>query len=313
MSDFFRRMEKEIAYEKVGRGERTGPLSRILSGINILILVFILTYLFKDHKYLPLGILLVSFFTSFGHWIGIGVIIYFIVTGYWSGAFLLSLYVITSWSWVWFGMRSIKRNLYSGRANVDPFEGMYDLLPIFIIQVLSFGIALITNGILSIVFWVIFAIVTIYEVGRYYVRLAQPWRRLHFPLMIRYSSIAGYQMGAAESTGNEFSIKQVLRSLVKTAYPYMEDDEVSSLIDSAEKKMINFSDREVLGGLFQRSNLSADHNKFQELMDKIETVLKNPKEKGLLIRYVIAEIVGRDYGEQERIKYIHAVITGQAN
>ncbi|MFZ3122914.1 MAG: hypothetical protein WA104_06120 [Thermodesulfovibrionales bacterium] len=313
MSDFFKRMENGIAYEKVGRGEGTGPISRILSGINILILVFILTYLFKDHKYIPLGILLVSFFTSFGHWIGMGVIIYFVITRYWSGAFLLSLYVIISFFWVWFGMRSIKRNLYSGRASVDPFEGMHDLLPIFIIQVLSFGIALITNGILSIVFWVIFALVTIYEVGRYYVRLASPWRRIHFPLMVRYSSIAGYQMGTAERTGKEFSIKDVLHTLVKSAYPYMEDYQADSLIKSAQEKMYNFSDKEALKKLFHKSKHSIDDNKLQELMDKIETALKNPQEKGLLVRYIIGEIIGKDYGEQERLKYIHAVITGQAN
>jgi len=313
MSDFFKRMENEIAYEKVGRGEGIGPISRILSGVNLLVLVYLLVYLFKDQQYLPLIILLALGFTRFGHWVSIGILIYFIVTKYWVGTALVLLYGGIGWLSVWFGVRNIKRNLYSGRANIDPFEGMADLLFILIFQLAFFGLALLTSGIISIVFWVLFGLISFWEVYRYYYRLSSPWRRLHFPLMVHYSAIVGYQMGVAESTGKEFNIEEALRSLVKTAYRYMEDDEVNSLIESAEEKMTNFSDREALQELFQRSNPSVESNKLQELMDKIEASLKNQEEKGLRIRYVIAEIVGRDYGEQERIKYIHAVITGQAN
>ena len=313
MSGFLKRMENEIAYKKVGRGEGTGPISRILSGINLLALVYLLVYLFKDQQYIPLIILVVLGFTRFGHWVSIGLLIYFIVAKYWVGTGLILLYGGIGWLSVWFGVRNIKRNLYSGRANIDPFEGMADLLFILIFKLILFGVALLTSGIVSIIFWVLFGFVTLFEVGRYYQRLSSPWRKLHFPLMVHYSAIAGYLVGAAKSAGKEFNIKQALHSLIKAAYRYMEDDEINLLIESAEKKINNFSDREALNKLFQRSHPSLDPNKIEELMDKIETTLRNPEEKGLRIRYAIAEIVGREYGEHERMKYIYAVFTGQAN
>lgn len=313
MSVLFKRIENEIAYKKVGQGEGTGPISRILSGVNLIALVYLLVFLFKDQQYVPLIILVVLGFTRFGHWVSIGLFIYFIATKYWGGTALVLLYGGIGWLSVWFGVRNIKRNLYRGRANIDPFEGMADLLFILIFQLAFFSLALLTSGILSIIFWVLFGLVTLFEAGRYYQRLSSPWRRLHFPLMVHYSAIAGYQVGVTKSTGKEFNIEQALYSLIKAAYRYMEDDEVNLLIESAEKKMTNFSDRKALSKLFQRKNLSVEPNKIEELMDKIETKLRNPEEKGLRIRYAIAEIVGRDYGEHERIKYIYDVFTGQAN
>ncbi len=180
---------------------------------------------------------------------------------------------------------------------------------------------------MSLVFWMLFGFIILYEGGYFYHRLSSPWRRLHFPLMVRYSAIAGVQMGAAESTGKEFNFEKALHAFVKNIYPYREDlaeltknledleltDRFKSPIKSADEKMANFSDRKALEELFKKSNSTIDQNKLQELMDKIETALRNPEEKGLRLKYVIGEIVSRDYGEQERLKYIHAVITGKAN
>ena len=313
MSDFFGRIENETAYERMARGEGTGPTSRVLSGVNLLALIYLLVYLFKDQQYLPLIVLLALGFTRFGHWVSIGLLIYFVVAKYWVGTALVLLYGGLGWLSVWFGVRNIKRNQNSSRANIDPFEGMGDLVFILIFQLVFFGLALLTSGFLSIVFWVLFALVAFFEAGRFYHRLSSPWRRLHFPLMVHYSAIAGHQMGAADSTDKEFNIEQALYSLVKTAYHYMDDGEVHSLIESAKKKMTGFTDRRALKGLFQKNSPSMDHNRLPEVMDKIETSLGNREEKGLYVRYVVAEIVGRDYGEQERTKYVHAIVTGQAN
>lgn len=123
--------------------------------------------------------------------------------------------------------------------------------------------------------------------------------------MAYYAARAGSQVA--------FDRDVILRSVVGSAYPYMEDGEVNALIESAKEKMRNFSDREKVKELYRRSGPSVGDNKLEELMDKVEGALKDPeKEKGLVIRFVIAEIVGRSYGEEEKIKYIRAVILGQA-
>jgi len=321
MDAFLKRIENEISYDRVSRGKGTGPISRILSGINLFVFVYLLIYLLKDQQYLSLGILLIltvlSFaFTWFGNWNAIGLIgllIYFLTTNYWMGVGLLFLYTSIGWASVWFGTRNVKKNLQTGRAEVDPFEGMFDLLFTFILQLIFFGLALLTSGILSIIFWVLLGIITLFEImTRYYPRLRSPWCKLHFPLMMRYSTLVGHRMGASKTTGKEFNIKDVLHSLVKSAYPYWEDNEVNLLVNTAEQKMANFTDREALKTLFRKNNPSIDLNKLKKVMEKIHTALRNPEEKGLYVRYVIGEIVGKDYGELERLKYIHAVIVGQA-
>jgi len=67
-------------------------------------------------------------FTRFGHWVSIGLLIYFVIIQYWAGVFIMAIYGAIGWISVWYGMRNIKKNLYSGKVKVDPFEGMGDLL-----------------------------------------------------------------------------------------------------------------------------------------------------------------------------------------
>jgi hypothetical protein len=312
MSNFLQRIEDVLVQDKLGRAQGTGPISRIFSGVNLLILVYLLVYLLKDHKYIPLGILLILGFTRFGIWISIGLLVYFLLTRYWTGSALVFGYLLVGWLAVWLGGKNIRKTLHSGRADVDPFEGMGDMTFIVIFLLAFLGFALLTSGTLSTIFWILFGLAILYVIERFYGRLRPPWRRLHFPFMIRYSSIAGYQSALSETTGDEFEIKEALASLIKGAYPYMRDDEVNTLIESAQQKMVIFSDRELVTKSIRKSNPSLDHNRLQELLNETEKHLKDPNEKALYIRYVIAEIVSREYGELEREKYVHAIFAGRA-
>lgn len=312
--NFFKKIEDEVVYKKLSRGRETGPISRILSGICLFTLVYLLVNLFKNEKYLPFIILLILGFTPLGFWILVGLLIFFIITKYWFGVILILLYGVLSQLSGYFGEKNIKRILNSKRSNVDPFEGHFEMSYIFILQFIFFGLAFLTSGIFSIILWVLFTFVILYEVYIFYFRLSSPWRRLHFSLMMRYATIAGRQMGLAKSTGKEFSIREALGILVKSAYPHIDDTEINLLIKSAKEKMVKFDDKEALEKLIQKNNTAMDKNKLREVVDKLEDMLKDPEKekKGLYIRYVIAEIVGRDYGEKERLNYINAVILGQA-
>lgn len=150
MSNFFEKFENELAYQKMSKGEGTGPVSRILSNVSILVLVFLLVTLFKAQFYWPALLFLVIGFTRFGHWASIGLLIYFVIIQYWTGVFIMMIYGAIGWISGWYGMRNIKKNLYSGKAKVDPFEGMGDLLFLLIFQIVFFALALSISGILSV-------------------------------------------------------------------------------------------------------------------------------------------------------------------
>jgi hypothetical protein len=308
MSNFWERFENELAYQKMSKGEGTGPISRILSNVSILVLVFLLVTLFKAQFYWPALLLLVIGFTRFGHWVSIGLLIYFVIIQYWIGVILMGIYGAVGWISVWYGMRNIKKNLYSGKVKVDPFEGMGDLLFYIIFQVVFFALALFTSGILSVVFWVLFGLVTLFEVGRFYHRLASPWRQLYYPLMVRYAAVAGYQAGIAQKANKEFDMDTAINEFAKVIYPNWNDEEIQKFLKTIDEKMTSFVDKENLRTFFKKINTQIEDQKIDDLLGKIKEHLKkkNP-------RWIIAETIERDYGVDERTKYLYSVITGRAD
>lgn len=308
MNNFFEKLENDLAYSKASRGEGTGPTSRILSNVNILLIVYLLIVLLKAHFYLPAILLLLLGFTRFSHWSFIGFIIYFIFVRYWPGIFIMAISGTVGWISAWVGMNNIKKNLYSDKAKVDPFEGMNDLLIILIFQVIFFVLALITSGFLSVIFWVLFTIVTLFEISRYYHRLSSPWRGIHYPLMVRYAWFVGIQTGIAKKTEKEFDKNAALKEFVKNIYPDWSEEEINNFIDSVNKKVEKFDDREKLIDAFKKNNPSLEDKKLGEVLDNFQEHLKKQ-----IPRAVIAEIIERDFGIDEKIKYLYAGIIGRAN
>ncbi|OGY17585.1 MAG: hypothetical protein A2784_00555 [Candidatus Chisholmbacteria bacterium RIFCSPHIGHO2_01_FULL_48_12] len=308
MNNFFEKLEDDLAYSKVGRGEGTGPVSRILSGINMLLLVLLIVTLLKNNFYLPAVLLLTLGFTRFAHWVSIGLLVYLVLLQFWPGVTIMVIYSVIGWASVMYGVRNVKRNFHSNKAKVDPFEGMSDLLFVLIFQILFFAIALITSGLLSVIFWMLFAIVTFFEIVRYYNRLASPWRQLHYPLMVRYAAFAGMQTGIAERENREFDIKEALREFVKNIYPNWSRNEVEDFLKPADNKKEEFVDRGNLIKAYQKNDPSFDIKKLSEVLEKIHIRLKKEGP-----RWVIAEIIERDYGTSEKIKYLQAMISGDAN
>ena len=220
---------------------------------------------------------------------------------------------MVGYSSVFFGTKNIKQNLYSAKARVDPFEGMADLLPILVLQSIFFFVALIISGMASIIFWVLFGLITLFEAGRFYHRLASPWRRLHYPIMVRYAAIAGAEAAMAQNENREFDVKKALHNLAKNIFTDFSEKEIQEGIDVVEEKMQKFLDRESLESEFTKTNSSIDKSKLKEVLDKIANALKDPKERGLMVRWFVAEMIERDYGEVERAKYLRCVIIGQAD
>lgn len=309
----YERVLNEAAIRKMQRGEGTGPVSRISSHISLLLLVYTAGRLIKDGLYLPLVILAVFSFTRFFTWVMLIFIVYFVFVAYIPGVILLGAYVLSAWASAWFGTRNIKRSFGAENAYVDPLEGMGDILLVFILQAPFLLVASFTSGVISIVAWGLFILVSLFFMGRYFYRLSSPWRRLHFPLMYRYSGLAGQEMGLAQVENREFDVRAALRNLVKSVYPNWQDDEADALVNSARERMVAFKDREAFVSFLKSRNPTLDPQRLNEFLQKTGDLLKRPDEKGMLVRYVIAEIVGRIHSEQERLKYLQAIFSGRAD
>lgn len=309
MGDPFRQLEAAYAQQKVARGEDTGPVSRLLSGISILVVVYLAVQLVRDHRYLVL-VLLAAAFTRFSVWVLIGVAIYFAVTAYWMGVALLAVYFVVAWLAVWVGMRHIRHLLHSGGATVDPLEGAPDVVIAVFVLMASFASALLTHGLFSGILWALVVLIGLYLAGRLYARLGKPWRRLHFSLLYRYAGLAGRAVGLAQIKQEEFDPKPVLVALVKSAYPNIDDQEAQAIVDTAGQKLTTFADRMWLE---QRFRAHGSSERVGPVMEKLAAAMHDPKEIGLFVRCVVAEIIGREYGEHERQEYIYALVTGAAD
>lgn len=308
MNDFLEKVIDGIAYRKASRGEGTGPASKMFSSLNILIFVLWLVTLFKAKFYWVALTLLISVFTRFGLWVSIVLLIYFVIVHYWVGIVFLFTYGVIGWISAWLGIKNIKNNLYSGKTQVDPFEGMPDISFFYIFQVIFLSLALLIPGIPSVASWILFGIVTLFVLYRFYYRLVPRWRRLHCPLMVRYAPVVGYHSGIAKRENKKFDMDPSLKDFIKSIYPSLSSEELEDYLNTVDAKMESFAERNGLISVFRKDNLVVDSKKLNEALDEFHKHLKkrNP-------RWIIAEVIERDYGVDEKINYLQAILTGQAD
>jgi hypothetical protein len=312
MFDPLEKLKTTIAANDAREGKGTGPLSKILSHLAILAFVYLLAALVKDRWYVSALVILGLGITRFGIWAFVAAAAYFAFVSYWAGVWLSLTAFATNVASFWVGLRNVKRNLFSKKTNVDAFEGMHDSVFALILEAMALFVGVVSTGTLASLAWAFFGIVMLFHLGRYGIRLGSPWRRLHNSLMVRYAGIAGYQMGTAQKEGREFDLAEALFELVKSALPSKEDEQIRELVESAQIKMREFSDRENLRRFFEKKFPAANANKIAELLDDIHRSLLDPQKKGERIRWTIAELVENDFGTEERTKYLDAVIFGKA-
>jgi hypothetical protein len=302
----------DFALQRTRKGKTTGPFSRILSWINLHVYIFIIVTLIKDQQYIPLAILTILVLTPIAPLamlVGAG---YFGFIRYWTGVGLLVLTWIVGFLSVRFGVRYNEKLVRGRAATIDPFENMPEAAIPTIIELIAFGVALLTNGCISVVAWAIFAIATSFLLMRYWFRIQSGWARLHYPLMLRYSALAGEEAAKAKLNDRKYSLGTVLSRLVKSGYPSWSQEEVNTLIDTAREKLVNFTDREELLEYFGVRKSYESQDGISDLISLVEKEIRDQVGMDVKLRgFVIAEIVNREYGESERTEYVAGLITGR--
>jgi len=242
----------------------------------------------------------------------LGGAIYFGLIQYWTGVTLLGLSFLVGILSVRFGIRFNEKIVRGQSAVIDPFENMPETGIPTIIELIAFGIAILSSGLISIIAWIVFAIGMGFLLMRYLFRLQSGWARLFYPLMLRYSSQSGEEAARAKLAGIEYSMENVLPKFVHSVYPSFSQEEINALIDTARMKLINFTDQEALKRYFQTSKNNLSQEVVDDLFSRVEQELQDQEGMGAkLLRFVIAEIVTREYGESERTKFVAGLITGR--
>jgi len=311
MSNIIDLVENYMINKRFESGAYRGILSTIISRINILLLSFLLVDLIKNQQYLPVLVLIISQFWKLGHWLILLLFGFFIISRYLTGIYVMVFFSILTMISLWSGRAYIKRAILKGRAVIHPLGGMYTMQLYLIIHIILFISALSTSGIISAIFWVLFAFESLHEIHRHWIRLGSPWRKLHFPLSVIYNAIVGHYSISYDTVLRESSLDNSLVTLIETAYPNIDINETASLIESGKKELYNdfvqkpYFDHDIT------SKSTSNRNVEQEVFES-EKTLPNDLAKKYLPIYIIAEIILRDYGEEERSKYLCAYYNGLA-
>lgn len=301
-----------IVTQYAERGEGTGGISKILSGLTFPILTVLAVQMIKDAQYIPLAIIAVLMWTKVGFLVLLGAAVYFIFTKYWIGLGFLGGHFAVSIVSVYLGKRNIKKLLFSGKPMISPFESMPDLLLILVFECLFLAVALFTKGWVSVLFWILFGLVVLHHFGRYWFRLRPRWSQIHQPLMIRYAACAGQEAGQAEREEREFDFSAATQLLLKSVYPNRDDSEIEDMVENAGEKLESFSDREVIAESIRRRNPSVPDDTVESVLGKIEQHLQTDEGAKLIVRYAVAEVIESVFGLDERGDYLLAVIDGRA-
>lgn len=298
------------AYYRTNQGWTTGPASRLLSWITLNLYVVFAVMLLENKLYLPLIIAVVLFFAPLGSLGTLALAVYLAYIHFWTGLSLILVCLVLGFASFMFGVRYNKKLIKARGALIDPFETMPEIGAAIIVQLVALGGALLLPGVLAILLWVVYILATAFLAWRFAFRLRSPWARIHYPLMLRYSALAGVEAAAAATYGRDYSMNNVLLPLLRSLYPDREDHELQDVISSAERKLTDFSDeaplREFLNPLAGATQTDAILARTKaDIQDRVGWDAK-------LLRFVIAEVVTREFGHKERTKYIAALLTGDA-
>lgn len=160
------------------------------------------------------------------------------------------------WSDVEFGPKS-----YNAMTGVTK-----NLIALGFLLLFATGLALALGGWLSIVLWVLVAILTWTIWGILYGRLSKPWRRHHYPLRTVLSWVMGAMYGR---DGHMPSFQEWAPALLKAAFPLIDDRSIRLLIERCSVPLFDaFNDLGVINGDIPQGDARLDE--FRSRLEEAE-------------------------------------------
>ncbi len=160
-------------------------------------------------------------------------------------------------------------------------------------------------------FWIAVVPFALWQASLWFLHNSRPWRRIHFPMMRIYAAAAGLEQAEAEREKREWDIRNVLIRMVASAHPDWTLPKILFFLGRELANIETLRDRELMRMFFLRKHPGADAKKIEEFLDDIQSQI-NMSDKGLLARAVIAGLVEKKYGEEQKGEYLYAIFTGKA-
>lgn len=198
---------------------------------------------------------------------------------------------------------------------ISPLEGTPALTFSVILSIVFVFLAMITDGFLTVLMWILSAPFLFMTFATLYGRLSKKWGRIHYPLMVRYASYAGMQMGATPDAPSNERTDRALAMLLVSVYPKATEHEIQELYSKIAEKDNVMGDKEMLMKTFRHVGVNKSHEELEKIADDVVSSYNLEDEatvNGLKVRHIISEVIRFKYGEHEQLNYIYAVVTGNA-
>ena len=131
--------------------------------------------------------------------------------------------------------------------------------------------------------------------------------------MLRYSAFAGAEMARATLERHHYSMQGNLRELIASAYPSFSQADVHQFLAFATEKLDSFADERTYKDHILASNPAASEERREAILGKLRADIIGQKRDVAILRYVIAEIIERDLGANERAAYVTELVSGRAS
>ena len=201
---------------------------------------------------------------------------------------------------------------------VHPLEGdliLFILSAAYLLLVLP---AIIVGGVIGIVLLLASLIVLIAIIGNLRGRLSNPWRRLHYGLLTRYAKFAGMLGGRADMKGEDFDEEDFLTallSLLKSVFPDNPDESLKPPLVTALSQQVMLTSGEYLREILMHGQEASKATQINEIIPDLQKEIAVPRDQAsgnfLRLRLVIAFLVEKKYGRDEKLAYLQAVFTHQ--
>jgi len=201
---------------------------------------------------------------------------------------------------------------------VHPLEGdlvLFLLSAAYLLLVLP---AIMSGGLIGVVLLFASLIVLIAIIGNLRGRLANPWRRLHYSLLTRYAKFAGMLGGRADMKGKYFDEEDFLTallSLLKSVFPDNSDESLKPPLAAALIQQVMLTSGEYLKEFLMHRQTASKAIQINEIIPDLQKEIAVPRDQAsgnfLRLRLVIAFLVEKKYGRDEKLAYLQAVFTNQ--
>ena len=201
--------------------------------------------------------------------------------------------------------------------NISPWEGNSFIRTALVVLLILFLITFFSTGFVKVIFILLILFVGTFIFSNLYGRFSANWRKLHYPLMCRYASVAGYVQGLSEKEGKEFDIDLTLQRLIQSVFPNVEEKIITNLVQEViSKEQQDLKDEKFIRKIFKRRLPELDEQNLSSLVHKITELNKNPTDTAttnyIKIRSIIAFLVEKKYGQEEKSDYLYAVLIDKA-